>query len=162
MFPSAWRNTRCCFNAHFCLQLYRCQVTLTTWGWKKKRPTWLRKCPVCVPVWLQNQKLCRPDQRQTNTEHSFMVRVRSNGPTVAWPTLREPLPDTRCTSTSALCGECARAIYVCVQPGHSSQGFNVSPPVWKLFRSERSSTRTSKDGTEWSNERLVMTAAAEE
>lgn len=36
MFPSAWRNTRCCFNAHFCLQLYRCQVTLTTWGWKKK------------------------------------------------------------------------------------------------------------------------------
>lgn len=55
------------------------------------------------------------------------------------------------------------ACYLClVQPGHSSQGFNVSPPVWKLFRSERSSTRTSKDGTEWSNERLVMTAAAEE
>lgn len=84
-----------------------------------------------------------PDQRLTNTVHSFMVREGCNRPTVAWSTLHKRLP--RVQPRHALdFNKCAVwwdvCVCVCIQPNNLNQYFRVSSKVWKLFPSKQSST----------------------
>lgn len=88
-----------------------------------------------------------PDQRLTNTVHSFMVRHGCNGPVgclvnVPWATAKGPA-QARAGLQQVLCVVKLRvlySIYVCIQPKNLKPYFSLSSQVWKLFLSEPSST----------------------
>ena len=77
------------------LPLWGCEVMLAKDEKTSRHGNWLHNRPVCVTGKLRFGCLRRPDQRLTNTVHSFMFGEGCNAPTVAWSTFRERLPRVR-------------------------------------------------------------------